>query len=142
MSDYPALLFLVLQAVVTALIAAAPLLVVTVGWGLFASASEMLLAAIALAAFALASFLLFGLLEGEWAAAAFGPLAGVRSIIVGAAGVAIGMGWHSLGSSEGRARLFAQPWNIAATLLAGAFWGAIWLLAGWTLQTLGMLRDG
>lgn len=143
MSDYPSLLFLVLQALVTALIAAAPLLVITLGWGLFLSVSDLVLAAVAFLAFALASFLAFALFEGVWAKSMFGPLSGARSSIIGGVGVTIGMVWSRIGSTEGRARLQREPlWSFAASFLAGAFWGGIWRLSGWSLESMGMLRDG
>lgn len=141
MTGYPPLAFILLQGLVTALLLLAWPLAMAFGGRLRITLLDVLLASLTPPALAIVTIVVFLPFEGDWADRAFGPLAAFHALLVGGAAVTLGMAitqWKAL-ARRGTSSLV---YRLCAAFLIGAFWGVVWVFAGWVLQMLGMSGNG
>jgi len=141
MMGYPPPAFVLLQGLITALLLLAWPLGMAFGGRLRIRVLDVLLALLTPPTLALVTIIVFLPFEGDWADRAFGPLAAFHALLVGGAAVMLGMAvtqWKALA----RRGTTSLVYRLCAAFLIGAFWGVVWVFAGWVLQMLGMSSNG
>jgi hypothetical protein len=135
------ILLLLLQGLITAALLVTPVFAVVFGGRLRTTPSDILLALAAYPVLALLTFLVFAPFEGEWADATFSVVDALRTLLVGALALGLGMAitqWKALATRPGSEAMV----RLGAAFAGGALWGAVWCFSGWFLFLIGVATHG
>jgi hypothetical protein len=137
MTGFPSLPFALLQGLLTSLLMLTGPLLYAFGGKLKVRFSDVLLMLCTYPALALLSILVFYPFEGDWIEASLGPLVSLRTLLVGAVAMALGMAWTQRKGLARRSGSEAAV-RIGTAFVIGALWGAVWGFSGWCLIQLGL----
>lgn len=140
MTGYPTLGFVLLQGLVTAVLLIAPWMLYAFVGGPRVGFADLGMILVTFPALAIVSDATFWLFEGDWFAHLLGPLAALRTLLVGGIALTAAMAY-------GQRRALPRPASElvvrhGATFLIGAAWGAVWGFSGWFLGTIGVAGNG
>ena len=142
MSGYPPIGFSLLQALIVSLVVLTPWLAMAFATRHRLSTGDALLLVPVYPVFALFTLLVFLPFEGHWAdGAVFGPMEIGRALLIGATALLIGTLYTQRRGLANRSGGEIAH-QLGASVLIGAGWGLVWVLAGWFLTSLGMANNG